>query len=112
MTKITTISLTTALALAISFGSTAYAQNIETGYNKISVEKAYIEISKKNARNLVKALLKRDYNGFGYKAQKIKKSDDKWVVTIKDRKDFVATAYVNDNNGNIHVSYKRHKPKK
>ncbi|PCJ43032.1 MAG: hypothetical protein COA81_05175 [Alphaproteobacteria bacterium] len=100
MTKTTTIkaiSIATAIALTTSFSTAVYAQ--DTG----EVAKKEISISKNNARNLVKSLLKRDYHGQGLKARSTKKIGDKWVVRIKDRSSTIATAYVDVKTGNIHV---------
>ncbi|NOZ67266.1 MAG: hypothetical protein GXP00_12385 [Alphaproteobacteria bacterium] len=100
MTRTTTIkaiSMATAIALTTSFGTAAYAH--DTG----EAAKKEISISKNNARNLVKSLLKRDYHGQGLKARPAKKIGDKWIVRIKDRSSTVATAYVDEKTGNIHV---------
>ncbi|VAV88715.1 hypothetical protein MNBD_ALPHA02-2322 [hydrothermal vent metagenome] len=100
MTKTTTIkaiSMATAIALTTSFGSIAYAH--DTG----EAARKEIRVSKNNARNLVKSLLKRDYNAQSFKALPAKKIGDKWVVRIKSRTATIATAYVDEKTGNIHV---------
>ncbi|MCF6197331.1 MAG: hypothetical protein L3J50_11580 [Emcibacter sp.] len=100
MTKTTTIkaiSMAAAIALTTSFSTIAYAH--DTG----EAAKKEISISKNNARNLVKSLLKRDYHGQSLKTRPAKKIGDKWIVRIKDRSATVATAYVDEKTGNIHV---------
>lgn len=105
---LTAITLTTTMTLSLSFGSTSYAENTASSYYNISDIEMHSRISENNAKSLVKDFLKRDFKNFGYRARNIKKVDNQWIVTIKDRKDFVATAYVNDTTGNIHISYQRH----
>ncbi len=102
------LSLAGAVTLILSFGSSAFANNLDSGFYNIANTEIHARISEKDARNLIKALLEREFYGFGYRARNIKKVDNQWVVTIKDRKDFVATAYVNDTTGNIDFSYRRH----
>jgi len=100
MTKTTTIkaiSLATAIALTTSFGTIAYAH--DTG----EAAKKEISISKSNARNLVKSLLKREYTAQNLQTRPAMKINGKWVVRIKDRSTTVATAYVDEKTGNIHV---------
>ena len=106
------LTMASVIAMIMSFTTVSYAQNMGTEYNNISDVKTQGSISKKKAQEMVKTLLRREYNGFGYRVKKVKKIDGKWAVTIEDRDDYIATAYVDDNNGNIHISYKRRKSHK
>ena len=112
MTKILiykSTSLACAIIAAFSFNAAAFAHDTNKGYYTISDIKMQGRISETNARNLVKSLIEREFQGFGYMATNIKKFNNKWVVIIKDRNDFVATAYVDVTTGNIHFSNRRHK---
>lgn len=106
MTKTTTlkaITFATAIALATSFGSTAFAHDLNKASENTSAVTNHASVSKSNARNLVKSLLKREYSGEGYKTNTAQKIGDKWVVSIKDRTKTVATASVDTKSGNIHI---------
>ncbi len=106
MTKATTIkavSFATVIAVAASFGSTAFAHELSQADQNVSAVEKNHNVSKSNARSLVKALLKREYNGDRYSARAARRIGDNWVVSIKDRAKTVATASVNAKTGNIHV---------
>ncbi|PCI51164.1 MAG: hypothetical protein COB49_02695 [Alphaproteobacteria bacterium] len=97
------ISLATVIAVTAGLGGTAFAHDISPTGEKISPDEKPSMISKSNARNLVRTLLKREYNGEGYTARPARKIDGKWVITIKDRTRTVATASVDAKTGNIHL---------
>ena len=106
MTKTTTlkaISLATVISITTAFSTTAFANDISGDYDTSAVT-AQSSVTKENAQNLVKSLLKRDYGNNEYKAGTTKKINEQWVITIRDRSRTVATASVNSNNGNIHVN--------
>ena len=106
MTNVTTlkaISLATVFAVTASFSSAAFAHDLPKAEENVATVGDHHRISKSNARNLVKALLKREYSGNGYKANGAKKIGDSWVVKIKDRAKTVATASIDTKTGNIHV---------
>lgn len=99
MTKATTlkaISLTTIIAVATAFSPSAFASDQEATENT-----AKTSISKSHAKNLVKALLKRDYKGQGLKAYPTTKVDGKWQVAIKYNVNKVGTAFVDAKTGRI-----------
>ncbi len=106
MTKIITlkaISLATVITLTTAFSATAFAHDINKNHaaSAVTTQKS---ITKSNAKNLVKSLLKRDYKSYGYNTSSPKKIGDQWVVIIKDRAKHVATVSINDKSGNIHVN--------
>ncbi|GEM_PF-3427041 len=98
-----TLPLALGVAFILSSESAALAHDpAETAHNISAMEKQE-RVSKENARNLVKSLLKRDYSGSGYKARVARKTDGKWIVRIKNRTQIVATALVDAKTGDIHV---------
>lgn len=106
MMKITprkALPLALGIAAALSFGSPLLAHDLSKAGKDISTMEKQQHVSRENARNLVKSLLKRDYSGNGYKARVARKTDGKWIVRIKDRTKTVATASVDAKTGNIHV---------
>jgi len=91
-----TLSMATVFALATSFGSSAFAHDISKHDKKTA-------ITKENAQNLVKTLLKKKYSGEGLKARKAKMVGDEWKVSIRKRSRTVAVASVNEKTGDIHI---------
>ncbi|PHZ86666.1 hypothetical protein [Paremcibacter congregatus] len=107
MTKATTykaITATAIIALATTFGSAAFAHDISTEHTTMSSAEIERNVSKQNAKKLVETLLKRKYSGEGLEARTIEKDGDTWKVSIKRGTRKVATAIVDENSGNIHVT--------
>lgn len=104
MTNATTlkaISFATVIAVATAFSTTAFSRDLSKADENISAVKTPTYISKSNARNLVKSLLKRDYRGQGLKAYPTTKIDGKWQVAIKYNVKTVGTALVDAETGRI-----------
>lgn len=107
MTNTTTlkaIALATVITVTTSLSSTAFAHDFSKADENIAAPSQSNGVTKSNARNLVKALLKREYKGDGYEAKTARKVGDKWIVTIKNRARTVATASVDTKTGNIHIN--------
>ncbi len=103
MTKATTLKIITMagiFATATWVSGAAFAHDTKTGADAAQKQ---ISISKSNAKNLVNALLKREYGGNNLRARATKKIGDKWRVTIKNRTRTIATALVDEKTGNIHI---------
>jgi len=98
-----TLPLALGVAFILSSGSTAFAHDPAKTAHNISTMGKQERVSRENARNLVKSLLKRDYSGNGYKTRVARKTNGKWIVRIKKRTKTVATALVDTKTGNIHV---------
>ena len=102
-TTIKAMPLAVILTVAASFGSSAIAHDITNAGTGVSAVKKQINISKDNAKNLMKEFLRQEYNGKGLQARNIKGNSEEWTVQIKDRLRTVATARIDRKTGNIHV---------
>lgn len=107
MTQATTqkaITVAALIALGTAFSSTASAHDISRDSHTMSSAEITRSVSKKNAKNLVNTLLKKEYGGEGLSARSIRKEGDVWKVKIKRNLKTVATATVDAKTGNINVN--------